>query len=61
MITANGGGDILDITFFTDEAWRYLSSYGNSQNIHICSESNAHEIKDIPLYDQKVGVWGAIS
>jgi hypothetical protein len=55
------GEDILDITFFTDEAWLHLSGYVNSQNSCVWSATNPHEIKDAPLHDQKVGVRGAIS
>lgn len=40
--------------------WFHLSSDVNSQNSRICSATNAHEIKDTPLCDQKVGVWCAI-
>jgi AraC-like DNA-binding protein len=29
------GEEILDVTFFTDEAWFHLSEYVNSQNTHL--------------------------
>jgi hypothetical protein len=44
---------ILDITWFSDEAWFHLSGYVNAQN--------PHEIAESPLHPQKVGVWCAIS
>lgn len=53
--------DILDVTYFTDEAWFHLSGYVNSQNSRIWSTKNPHEFKQIPLHDQKVGVWCALS
>jgi hypothetical protein len=59
VITANGD-DILDVTFFTDEALFHFSSYVNSQNSHVWSATNPHEIKDTQSHDEKVGVWCAI-
>jgi hypothetical protein len=59
VITANGE-DILDVMFFTDGAWFHLSDYAK-QCSRVWSATNPHEIKDAPLHDQKVGVWGAIS
>lgn len=55
------GAAILDVTFFTDEAWFHLSGYVNSQNNRLWSSENPHEFHQVPLYDQKVGVWCAIS
>jgi hypothetical protein len=48
VITANEQ-DVLDVTFFTDEAWFRLCGYVNSQNNSFCSATNPYEIKDIPL------------
>jgi hypothetical protein len=55
------GEEILDVTFFTDEAWFHLSEYVNSQNIRLWSSENPHEFKEMALHDQQVGVWCAIS
>jgi hypothetical protein len=52
---------MLNVTFFTIEAWFHLSVYVNSQNSLVLSETNRHEIKDAPFHDQKVGVWCGIS
>jgi len=55
------GEEVLDITFFTDEAWFYLSGAVNSQNSRIWSAANPYEFHESPLHDQKIGVWLAIS
>jgi hypothetical protein len=39
VITANGG-DILDATFFTDEALFHFSGYVNGQNSRVWSATN---------------------
>jgi hypothetical protein len=49
------GEEILDVTFFTDEAWFHLSEYVNSQNIRLWGSKNPHEFKAMSLHDQKVG------
>jgi hypothetical protein len=47
----------VDVTFFTNEVWFCLSISDNSQKSCVGSVTNPHEIKDLPLRDQKVGVW----
>lgn len=52
---------MLDVTFFTDEAWFHLSGYVNSQNSRLWSSDNPLSVHKTPLHDKKVGVWVAIS
>ncbi|PNF39169.1 hypothetical protein B7P43_G01315, partial [Cryptotermes secundus] len=52
---------ILDITWFSDEAWFHLSGYVNAQNSRIWASESPHEIAESSLHPQKVGVWCAIS
>lgn len=53
--------DLLDNTFYSDEAWFHLSGYVNSQNYRIWSTVNPHVIEAAPLHPLKVGVWVAMS
>lgn len=53
--------DILDKTFFTDEAWFNLTGYINSQNYRTWSTENPHEYIETSLHPEKIGVWIAIS
>jgi hypothetical protein len=55
------GEEIVDVTFFTDEARFHLSEYVNSQNTRLRSSKNPHEFKEMALHDQKVRMWCAIS
>ena len=55
------GENILNHTFFSDEAWFHLSGYMNSQNSIAWSTVNPHALFQKPLHDQKVGVWCALS
>jgi hypothetical protein len=55
------GEEILDVTFFTDEARFHRSEYANSQNTCLWSSENPHEFKAMALHDQKVGLWCAVS
>jgi hypothetical protein len=54
---------ILDpkLTFFTDEAWFHLSWYINAQNNRYWSSINPRQTFEVPLHDQKIGVWCAIT
>lgn len=53
--------DILDISFFSDEAWFHLSGYVNSQNYRTWGAENPHVFMETTLHPIKVGVWVAMS
>lgn len=53
--------NLLDLTFFTDEAWFHLSGYINSQNYRTWSADNPHVLMETTLHPIKIGVWIAIS
>ncbi|XP_062512636.1 uncharacterized protein LOC134188488 [Corticium candelabrum] len=55
------GENILNDTFFTDDAWFHLSGYTNRQNSRSWATENPHEIFEKPLHDQKIGVSCAVS
>jgi hypothetical protein len=42
-------------------AWFYLSGFVNAQNTHHWDTENPHTVQEVPLHDQKVGVWCAVS
>jgi hypothetical protein len=48
-------------SFFTDEAWFHLSGYINAQNNRYWSSINPRQTFEVPLHDQKIGVWCAIT
>jgi hypothetical protein len=50
-----------EFTFFTDEAWFHLSGYINAQSNRYWSSSNPKQTFEVPLHDQKIGVWCAIT
>jgi hypothetical protein len=54
---------VLDqkLTFFTDEAWFHLNGYINAQNKRYWSSINPKQTFDVPLHDQKICVWCAIT
>jgi hypothetical protein len=54
---------VLDpkLTFFTNEAWFHLSEYINAQNNRYWSSINPKQTSEVPLHDQKIGVWCAIT
>jgi hypothetical protein len=58
---ANNNEDILDVTFFTDEAWFHLNGFINYQKSRIWSAHNRHCLQQTTLHRQKVGVRVAIS
>jgi hypothetical protein len=47
---------ILNTTFFTDKAWFHLNGYINSQTTRIWAAENAHELHQVPLHTEKIGV-----
>ena len=53
------GNEILNPCFFSDEAWFYLQGSVHSQNTHLWSNENPHEIQEAPLHCKKGGVWVA--
>ena len=53
--------DILDITFFSDEAWFHLGGIVNSQSDRHWSTENSYQFHESPLHQQKIGVWSAMS
>lgn len=53
--------EVLDITFFSDEAWFHLDGYVNSQNMRFWSSENPHQFVETPLHPVKLGLWVAIS
>lgn len=53
--------NLLDLTFFSDEAWVHLSGYVNSQNYRTWAADNPHNFVETPLHPQKIGMWVAIS
>jgi hypothetical protein len=54
---------VLDpkVTFFTDEACFHLSGYINAQNNRYWSSINLRQTFEVPLHNQKIGVWCAIT
>jgi hypothetical protein len=61
VINMENNESILEKLIFTDEAWFHLSGYLNSQNTRIWSTENPHEIIEVPLHPQKIGVWAAVT
>lgn len=57
----NMNRNLLNLSFFTDEAWFHLSGYVNSQNYRTWAAENPHTFVETSLHPVKVGVWTAIS
>lgn len=43
--------DILNLTWFTDEAWFHLDGYLNSQNMRTWATDNPHMFVETPLHE----------
>lgn len=56
---ADGGLDPF-MFIMSDEAWFHLSGYVNGQNSRYWASENPHLIHEVPLHDQKIGVWCAV-
>jgi hypothetical protein len=54
---------VLDpkLTFFSDEAWFHLSGYITAQNNRYWNIINLKKMFEVPLHNQKIGVWCAIT
>lgn len=52
---------VLDLCFFSDEAWFHLTGYINSQNYRTWSAENPHVTCETRLHPVKIGVWVAMS
>jgi hypothetical protein len=54
---------VLDpkLNIFHCEAWFHLSGYINAQNNRYWSSINPRQVFEVPLHDQKIGVWCAIT
>lgn len=53
--------EVLNLSFFSDEAWFHLSGYVNSQNYRIWSAENPHVYHETQLHPVKIGVWVGMS
>lgn len=53
--------DLLDLTFFSDEAWFHLTGYVNSQNYRSWATENPHQLVETSLHPLKVGIWVGMS
>jgi hypothetical protein len=61
FLTNLNDNNILDKSFFSDEAWFEMSGYVNSQNMRMWSAENPHFYTQTPLHPQKIGVWLGMS
>ena len=53
--------DLIDLTYFSDEARFHLFGYVNSQNTRMWSSENPHFFVEFTLHPQKIGVWLTVS
>lgn len=53
--------EMLDSSFFSDEAWFHLTGYVNKQNYRMWSAEAPGEFLQTPLHPIKIGVWIAMS
>lgn len=53
--------EMLDKTFFSDEAWFHLNGYVNAQNMRMWSAENPHYFREATMHPVKIGVWLAVS
>ena len=61
MVLLKENPDILDYTWFSDEAWFHLSGYVNSQNSRIWASDNPNAIHEEPPHSEKIVVWCGMS
>jgi hypothetical protein len=47
--------------FMSHEAWFHVSGFVNAQNACHWGTENPHTIHEVPIHDQKVGVWCMVS
>lgn len=62
-ILRNVNDRVIDphLIFFSDEAWFHLHGYVSSQNNRYWSTEKPDFVHEVPLHDQKIGVWCAVS
>lgn len=53
--------DVLNKTFFSDEAWFHLNGYINAQNMRMWGTENPHYFREATMHPVKIGVWLAVS
>lgn len=61
LIQIDGDIQFIDKLIFSDEAWFSLSDDINSQNCRFWCQENPHQYIEVPLHDQRVMVWAAIT
>lgn len=49
------------LVFFSDEAHFHLSGYVNKQNMRYWTDTNPHELHEVPLHCERVTAWCALS
>ena len=61
LIKVDEDNCFVDKLIFSDEAWFSLSCDVNSQNCRFWSQKNPFQYYEVPLHDQEVMVWAAIT